>query len=142
MKNKFIISCILAVAVIVGVGGYFYYGYSAKSFDDFLGMDEANITKVLMTNGNNGSSVETTDKDKIKEIITLVNDDRDYKKSFNQAPRTGYSYHYDFYSGDKQIVRITGSGDNVKVNGTYYDVSKSISNDSLKKWFNSLPVNH
>lgn len=46
----------------------------------------------------------------------------------------------DFYSGKKQILRITGSGNNVDINDTYYDVSKPISNKSLTNWFNSLPI--
>jgi nitrogen regulatory protein PII-like uncharacterized protein len=116
-----------------------YYGYSPKSFDDLLGADETNITKVLMRNGNNGSYVETTDKEKIKELINSVND-RYYKKSSNQEPRVGYSYYYNFYSGDKHTITITGNGEKVDVNGTYYDVSRSISIDSLTNWFNSLPV--
>jgi hypothetical protein len=116
-----------------------YFQYSPKSFDDLLGTNEANITKVFMRNGNNGSSVETDDKEKIKEIINLVNY-RYYNKSLNQAPRVGYSYFYDFYSGDKRIIRITGSGDNVEINSTYYNVSEAISVDSLTKWFNSIPI--
>lgn len=38
-------------------------------------------------------------------------------------------------------MRITGYGYKIDVNGTYYDVSKSISIDSFNKWFNSLPIN-
>jgi nitrogen regulatory protein PII-like uncharacterized protein len=141
--DKKLLKIVLPTLLLIGVISFClirYYGYSPKSFDKLLGTDEATITKVLMRNGSNGSYVETTDKEKIKEIINLVND-RNYKKSSNQEPRGGYSYYYDFYSGDKKVMRITGNGDNVDVNGTYYDVSKSISINSLTNWFNSLPLN-
>ncbi|MBL4935078.1 DUF5301 domain-containing protein [Clostridium sp. YIM B02515] len=140
--DKKLFKILIPALLLIGIISFClirYYGYSPKSFDDLLGADEANITKVLMRNGNNGSYVETTDKEKIKELINLVND-RYYKKSSNQEPRSGYSYYYDFYSGDKHTMTITGNGDNVDVNGTYYDVSSSISVDSLTNWFNSLPV--
>lgn len=113
-------------------------GYSKKSFNDLLKTKESNITKISMRNGNNGSYVETTDKNKIKEMINLVSG-RYYKKSYDQSSRSGYSYYYDFYSGNKQILRITGSEDNVDINDTYYNVSKPISTKSLDNWFNSLP---
>lgn len=114
--------------------------YTKKSFNDVLGTNEANITKVFMCNGSNGYTVETNDKDKIKELINSLNN-RYYRKALIQLPRSGYSYFYDFYSGDKEIIRITGHGKNVNINGTYYSVSKAISIDSLTNWFNSLPVN-
>lgn len=134
-KSLTIVSILLIVCVI----SFFTIGYSKKSFNDLLKTKESNITKILMRNGNNGSYIETTDKNKIKEMITLVSG-RYYKKSFNQSSRSGYSYYYDFYSGNKQILRITGSGDNVKINESYYDVSKPISTKSLVNWFNSLPI--
>jgi hypothetical protein len=143
--NKVLLKVVILVILIISIISFClfrYYEYSSKSFEDLLGTNESNITKVFMTDGNTGNFVETTDKDKIKELMDLVND-RYYKKSSNQEKRTGYSYYYDFYSGDKQIVRITGygGGDSVSVNSTYYNVSKPIDRDSLTKWFNSLPVN-
>lgn len=141
--DKKLLKIVISTLLLIGVISFYviqYHVYSPKSFDDLLGTDKANITKVLMRSGKNGSYVETTDKKKIKEIINLVND-RNYKKSSDQQSRVGYTYYYDFYSGNKNIMRITGYGNNIDVNGTYYDVSRSISIDSLTKWFNSLPIN-
>jgi hypothetical protein len=141
--NKVLLKVVISVLLIISIISvclFRYYEYSPKSFHDLLGTNESNITKVIMGDGNTGNFVETTDKYKIKELIDLVND-RYYKKSSNQEKRTGYSYYYDFYSGDKQIGSITGHGDNVYVNRAYYNVSKPISVDTLTKWFNSLPVN-
>ena len=130
---------ILPVLLLVGVISLCFV-YSSKSFENLLGIDEGNITKVLMRNGSNGNYVESTDKEKIKELIDIVNN-RDYKKALNQEKRTGYSYYYDFYLENKVRLSITGHGDKVDVNGAYYDVSEPISVEALAKWFNSLPVN-
>lgn len=136
---------IISVLLIICITSFFTIQhskemqYSKKSFKNLLKTNESNITKVFMRDGRNGNYVETTDKNKIKEIINLVSG-KYYKKSSDQRLRCGYSYYYDFYSGSKQILRITGSGNNVDINGTYYDVSKSISYESLTNWFNSLPI--
>lgn len=134
-RSLTIVSILLMICVI----SFFTIRYSKKSFNDLLKTKESNVTKIFMRNGLNGSYVETTDKNKIKKMINLVSE-RYYKKSFNQNFRSGYSYYYDFYSGNKQILRITGSGNNVDINDTYYDVSKPISTKSLANWFNSLPI--
>jgi hypothetical protein len=140
--HKKLFKIVVPALLIIGIISFFLirsYVYSPKSFDDLLGTNEVNITKVLMRNGSNGSYVETADNEKIKELINLVNHIH-YRRSSNQTPRGGYSYYYDFYSGYKRVLRITGSGYNINVNGTYYDVSKFISVSSLDNWFNSLPV--
>lgn len=54
--------------------------------------------------------------------------------------RSGYCYYYDFYSNKKLLIRLTGAGNNVAINDTYYNVSKSISLNGLGKWFKSLPI--
>jgi hypothetical protein len=126
--------------LLICIISFYIFQYSPKSLNDLLGTNKVNITKVFMKNGNNGSYVETTDKEKIKELTNLLND-RYYKKALNQESRVGYSYFYDFYKADKWIIRITGSGNNVEVNNVYYNVSKSIPTTSLANWFNSLPIN-
>jgi hypothetical protein len=137
--HKKTLKIILSILLLVGVISL-YFVYASKNFENLLGIDERSITKVLMLNGNDGNYVETTDKEKIKELIDIVNN-RTYKKALNQEKRIGYSYSYDFYSGDKVRLSITGHGDNVDINGAYYDVSEPISVETLAKWFNSLPVN-
>ncbi len=138
MKKKLlwiVIPLILIVAISVLL--FIQINYPKKTFSELLGTDEARVTKVLMRKGFDMSSVETTDKGKIKELINILND-KYYRKSFNQELISGYTYFYDFYSGDKAILRITGSGNTVCVNDTYCNVSKEISLDLLNNWFNSL----
>lgn len=111
--------------------------FQNRSFDELLGTNEENITKVVMRNGNNGRLASTKDEEKIKELINLLND-KHYRKSIIQISRKGYSFSYDFYYGNEVIVRVTGDGSNVKINKTYYHVNKKISLDSLTEWFNSI----
>jgi len=128
-----VVPVILLICVLV----FMQLQYPRKTFDDLLGVDEANITKVLMRSGVTGQGVETADKIKIKELINIL-DNRYYRKAFNQELRTGYMYYYDFYSGDKVILRITGSGTAVIIKDIKYNVSNEISLVLLDNWFNSL----
>ena len=137
--NKKKVKIAVPIFIIACVILFYFIQYSNKSFTELLGTDELNITKVSMLNGSNGNIVETTDKVKIEELINLL-DNRDYKKSFEQNSRVGYSYYYDFYVGDKHILRMTGCGNDIQINRSYYHTNKEISVDSLSKWFNSLPI--
>jgi len=135
--NKKLLGLIFSAVLIIII--FLCAQFSSRSFNNLLGTKETNITKVFMRNGSNGNWVETNDKDKIKELFNLLNN-RYYRIALNQVPRVGYSYYYDFYSGDKKLLRMTGNGNNVQINNTYYNVSEEVSHDLLKSWFNSLPV--
>ncbi|OPX45553.1 hypothetical protein CLHUN_09320 [Ruminiclostridium hungatei] len=144
MKKKIlwvVIPLLLIAAISVLL--FFQIKYPKKTFSELLGTDEANITKVLMRKGFDMSSVETTDKAKIKELINMLND-RYYKKSFNQDPRTGYIYGYIFYSGNNKALTMVCSGNNIyidnkeKTGAVYYNAVKEISIDWSDNWFNSL----
>ena len=129
-----------AILLLISTILFLVIQYHYKSFDSVLGANGINVTKVDMRNGNTGGYVSTTDKDKIKELVNLV-DNRYYRKSFMHLNQmSGFTFYYDFYVGDKQILRISGDGNNVQLNNTHYHVSKSISNKLLTNWFNSLPI--
>lgn len=136
MKNK-VFKIAVPTILLVCIISTLMVKFNTKSLEDLLGTKEINVTSVFMRSGNSGKIVSTTDKDKIQELFGLL-DNRNYIKSLNQSPRTGYNYYYDFYEEGKQILRITGSGDNVNINGKYYNVNKAISVDSLTIWFDSL----
>ena len=136
MRKKLLwlaIPVILLICVLV----FIQLQYPRKTFDDLLGVDEAKITKVLMRSGVTGKGVETSDSDKIKELISIL-DNRYYRKAFNQELWTGYMYYYDFYSGDEVILRITGSGNAVIIKNIKYNINKEISLHLLDIWFKSL----
>jgi hypothetical protein len=144
MKKKLlwiVIPLILIVAISVLL--FVQVKYPKKTFSELLGTDESNITKVLMRKGFDMSSVETTDKDKIKELINMLND-RYYRKAFNQEFGTGYTYAYVFYSGNSETLKMICSGNNIhiynqeKTVATYYNASKEMSIDWSDNWFNSL----
>ncbi|QNU66022.1 hypothetical protein EHE19_014185 [Ruminiclostridium herbifermentans] len=83
--------------------------YKSKSFEDLLGINETNITKVFMRNGLNGHAVETTDKEKIKELVSFYKD-RTYRKELKKRLGTGFVYFCDFYSEDLWFLRISENG--------------------------------
>jgi hypothetical protein len=136
--RKILLRVGIPALLITLIIAFIWYQYSEKSFKSLLGIDEGNITKVFMKDGSNGNFIETSDTGKIKELINLLNN-RCYKKALDQAPRVGYTYYYNFYSEDRIVMGITGSGDNVVVNRTYYNVNKEISTEALKSWFDSQP---
>ena len=125
-KPVIVISIFFALSIFV----ILFYLNQKKEFDDLLGTNEANITKIFMRDGSNGISVETTDKERIKHFINLLNA-RYYTKSHNQDDKAEYHYYYDLHTEDKRIIRIAGDGDSVEINNIYYDVSIPISIDSL-----------
>lgn len=139
MKSRrkiIILSIILLLVVVFLIGSPYVIG---KDFYGLLNTKSNDITKVFMRDGSNGNSVCTTDKAKILELDKIL-DNRHYTKAINQGDRAGYTYLYDFYVGNNKVLRITGSGNNVDINSTYYNIDKPIQTDLLKKWFNSLPV--
>ena len=143
MKKKLLLIVIpLLMIAAISVLLFFQIKYPKKTFSELLGTDEANITRVLMRKGDM-SSVETTDKAKIKELINVLNN-RYYKKSFNQDLGTGYTYAYIIYSGNNKSLTMVCSGNRIhiynqdKTGAAYYNASKEIPIDWSDKWFNSL----
>lgn len=138
-KSLIIIVSIISLICIAAIFVPKFYD-NKKSFEDLLGTNKQNITKIFMRDGGNGDSVSTKDKDKIQELVALVNN-RFYSKSSNQQTKHGYAFAGDFYVGDKEVLNIIiGDGNNVSINGIYYDVDKAISVDEIRNWFNSLPI--
>lgn len=107
-----------------------------KRFSDFIGNNEQKISKVEMVNGSNGKTVVSTDKAKIQELITLLNNER-YKKSSDQHEIVGYNFGLTFYADNKKVLQITSIGDRANVNGVYYNVTTG-KLDKLGKWYKSL----
>ncbi|WP_048341011.1 hypothetical protein [Clostridium sp. K25] len=103
-----------------------------KNFSYFIDTNNQNISKVKITNGNNGKCIDVNDKTKIKELVTLLNN-RGYKKSSNQNDLIGYNFSYTFYSKDKKILEVVDHGDEVKINKVYYDVVNGNSN-GIRTW--------
>lgn len=139
IRKRIIIGGILLLLLIVLVL-WLQSHYTRNSFEELLGTKVENITRIVMQSGDTGQSVNTTDKQKIADFLSLV-EDNVYSKSFDQSKRTGFSYSYYFYQGEIQLLSMLGHGDYIQINDTYYDVSKAISYEDLNQWFESLLVN-
>ncbi len=135
-----IVPLILLLSVTIVIA-YLHIEENKKlsDFNYLLNNGSSNISKVFMRDGMTLNSVSTTDKAKIRELVQLVNN-RHYTKAADQEARAGFISFYNFYVGNTKYLTISGSGSNVNINGTYYNVDKPISTDELTKWFNSLPV--
>ncbi|MFT5871937.1 MAG: hypothetical protein ACI8WT_000861 [Clostridium sp.] len=137
-KHKFLILLVCIVFfVCVIVFLLIRSSINTKTFDDFIGKDTV-ISKVTMFSGSSGESVSTTDKIKIKELVTILNNTH-YRKSSNQQGLVGFSYSYTFYVGNKPVLGMSDSGLGVSVYGTRYDTTIEIK-DGIKSWYNSLPL--
>ena len=146
--NKKVLIVVIAAFILIGGISFFlirYFENSPKSFESLLGTNESNITNVLLADRDH-DVVVTDNKEKIKELINLLNG-RNYTKSSIQDDRagTGYSYYYEFYPDplDGVRVRISDDGTKVrvdKVNAVFYDVSKPISLSSLANWNDSILI--
>lgn len=137
--KKILLKVILAVFLIfiIEATTNIMEQYKCKSFEELLGIKETNITKVFMRNGWNGHAVETTNKEKIKELVSFYKD-RIYRKEFKQVLGSGFIYFCDFYSEDMRILRISENGENISFNNSSYNVSKEISTDSIIYWSESI----
>lgn len=131
---------VLSIFMMLFIFAILFYLNQEKEFDDLLGTKEANVTEIYMKDGSNGTSVETADKERIKQFINLWNA-RYYKKSHNQDDKTKYHYYYDLHTEDNRIIRIAGDGSRVEINNIHYDVGIPIALDLLTNWFESLSVN-
>lgn len=110
---------------------------NTKTFDDFIGKPNPNISKVEMFDGSTGKSVSTTDKIKIQELVTLLKN-RNYHKAANQGGMDGCGgYYYKFYVDNKEVLGIGDHGEAVNIYETNY-MTTIIPNDGRKNWYSSL----
>ncbi|MGH4137770.1 hypothetical protein [Clostridium sp.] len=110
---------------------------NTKTFDDFIGKPNPNISKMGMFDWNTGKSVSTTDKIKIQEIVTLLKNRNYHKVADQRTMVNGGNYSYEFYVDNKVVLGIGDHGDVVNIYGTNYKTT-IIPNDGLKNWYNSL----
>ena len=134
---KRLIVLVLLIFVCVIIFPMIRSSIKTKNFTDFIGKDTV-ISKVTMFSVSSGKSVSTTDKIKIKELVTMLNNTH-YRKSSNQQGVDGFSYSYIFYVGNKSVLGMSDSGWGVSIYGTRYDTNIEIK-DGIKSWYNSLSL--
>lgn len=135
-KNKFLIILLGVVFLACIMTLLIRNSINSKTFEDFIGKPNPNISKVVMFNGSNGKSVFTTDKSKIQKLVILLKN-RSYYKASDQRGRDGFGYSYTFYIDNKKILVVSDSNGSVKIYGTYYNTT-IVPNNGLKTWYNSL----
>lgn len=140
MKSEKKLIVTLSVIILICIVYLFVSPYVfGKRFNSFIGSNRNKITRVYMINGSNGLNVSTTDRSKIEQIISLV-DNRKYTKKLDQQDRDGFNYAMEFYVGDKKVLAMGNLGTGTSVNGDRYYVDRQISVDDIKIWFDSLPA--
>ena len=135
-NRKKIISLFAAVVIILICIICILLVFSKKSFKDLADTDHNELTKVVVTSGSDGSHVEFIDADKIKELVSVF-ESCEYRKVFFREKSTGYSFYFDFYSGNEVVLRITGTGSAIKVDDKDYKVVGEIDTDRIRALFNS-----
>lgn len=146
VKMKYKLLIIIGVVFFIFISSFLIIRNSRnsrkpKSFSYFIGTKGPNISKIFMRNGSDGKYVSTTDKTKIKELLTLLNNTQ-YIKAADQIGANGFSYSYIFYVGNRSVLEIVDrgsviSGSVISINGKRYNVIKGYKN-GVKNWYNSL----
>ena len=108
--------------------------------NNFLGaikIKKKDITKVKVTKFDNAMYVETEDKQKINELISILNR-RVYGKSLNQKYNCKQLYFVIDIYGNKSVIILLWYGNKIYINGVVYEFKKDIPLNSLYSWYNSL----
>jgi len=107
-KKAILIILILLAITILGIVTYMHK-YSAKTITNFFDNDVSKISRVDITNGNNGNVISVDDKKVISYISAYLSKLR-LKKVFDK-PSTGWSYRYSINENGKEALNITFNGD-------------------------------
>ena len=146
MKKKPVIVTIVivaAAAILIGGGIYLYPHLVERTVSQVVDNDMTDVIKIEMQNGNNGNTIELTDKESIDEITALLKDVK-VRKCFNQwDSSTGWSLRITMATDkDEEIDLSVGQA----VNGERYeyddsmDMSKTIDYIKDKYGLNDVPL--
>ncbi len=146
MKKKPVIVTIVivaAAAILIGGGIYLYPHLVERTVSQVVDNDMTDVIKIEMQNGNNGNTIELTDKESIDEITALLKDVK-VRKCFNQWDSSaGWSLRITMATDkDEEIDLSVGQA----VNGERYeyddsmDMSKTIDYIKDKYGLNDVPL--
>lgn len=133
MKKSIKISIIIVSTVLIlGIIGYFSYPYILlKDFNETLGFEYHEITKINLMSGNTGKITEITEKTEIEEFLQMFKD-TSLKKSIDQLQRTGFTFSAKLYAGDDEVAEFSfGTGKEVTSNRIRYILNRSITEDQI-----------
>ena len=126
MKKKPVIVTIVivaAAAILIGGGIYLYPHLVERTVSQVVDNDMTDVIKIEMQNGNNGNTIELTDKESIDEITALLKDVK-VRKCFNPWDSSaGWSLRITMATDkDEEIDLSVGQA----VNGERYEYDDSM----------------
>ncbi len=100
MKKKVIVavSIVLVVAIAVGI----WLAVRTRSLEDFYCGSGSEVTKISITNGNNGEVATITDADKCKEVAEYLADVKVSRDWFAKE-KSGWTYRVTLYFGGESL---------------------------------------
>lgn len=97
-------------------------------------LEVKNAKSIEIRNGKTGEVVKLTNKDKIQEMINLL-EERTIKKHKSQEKIKGYGYSVSFFTENTSMT-ILFTGKVLKWKNTYYELDSELSSD-LNTFFKS-----
>ena len=105
---------VLAIALFVIFG--------AEIIDTTKTFSIENITKIELTDGNNGSIVDIIDQDQIQSLIQPFNNN-EFRRGESSTNYTGWRYRLNFYQGNAITTQIiVNSTERIDFEGRFYDI--------------------
>lgn len=120
-KNKILVIFLIVIASILCLYVLYKFNYGVKIISDITPIRNNNVTKIVFTNGHNGNQNTITDKEKINEYITYLQNFR-FKKDLNQKCPSGFGYAANIYT-ENSITNIIVQSD-IVINSTQYSYTQ------------------
>lgn len=111
----------------------------ALAFEDLYSGNLASVSHVLIRDGNTGEAVTTADPARIAEALDLIGS-LNFTRQRDQAPRSGWRYYVDLYTGEADTFRVTFSGRTAGIDGAYYDLDRDISEELTELYQQMAPA--
>ena len=102
MKKK-ILKIVIVVIAIMLMYFIFFYVKPQGSFESIVNIKLEQVDKIDVSCGTSGSKKIITDKDEIKEFVSMFKD-IELKKHSNQKQGDGFIFNVFFYSGNKKVA--------------------------------------
>ena len=86
-----------------------------------VSIDQSNVSRITIFDGNTGKAIDITDTDKINHIISNLRDIT-FQKGKPSFWRMGYSYRTTFYDDNGEVIEelIISSNDTIRYKGFFY----------------------
>ena len=121
MKKPVVFRIAVAIGFLVLVMVLFMI-FGAEIIDTTKTFSIENITKIELTDGNNGNTVDIIDQDQIQFLIQPFNNN-EFRRGKSSTNYTGWRYRLNFYQGNKITTQIiVNSTEQIDFEGRFYDI--------------------